>query len=304
MLFAGSTPGASDLAAVPVGLGTQLSVPNVGAGNYYLRVAALNAGGLSAPSNEFLLQMPAGGGCSAPPARAFTSAVFGNYVQFGWQGLPGAAGYRLDFTTAPGAPATLSIPVGPGASGYATAGAPLGTFYGRLVTAFSCGTTTVGPETTLTIDGLPPPGPRSPNPAAGQRLPFRAQDGAIVEQLARERPDLLQQSCREHGGNNRFMFEAVRRLRAVDNRYGLNWKRGNVGDLSQDIVNYNYGPDSDEGTRNVYIIDIIGGHCGGRPSAAWIDQTQATRSAGTIGIWTLQPYLGAGLPIVSDEPQQ
>ncbi len=94
-----------------------------------------------------------------------------------------------------------------------------------------------------------------------------------MAQLARERPDLLQQSCREHGGNNRFMFEAVRRLRAVDNRYGLNWKRGGVGDLSQDIVNYNFSDESDEGTKNVYIIDIIGGHCGPRPNPAWIDQT-------------------------------
>ena len=100
------------------------------------------------------------------------------------------------------------------------------------------------------------------------------------------------------------MFEAVRRLRAVDNRYGLNWKRGLVGDLSQDIVNYNFGPDSDEGTPNVYIIDIIGGHCGNSPSANFQNQTEATRNAGTIGIWTLQPYLAAGYPIVSDQPQQ
>ena len=305
VLFAGSAPGASDIGAFPVGLGTQMSVPNVGAGNYYLRIAAANAGGLSPASNEVLLQMPAGGGCSAPPARSFTSAVFGRYVQFGWQGVPGAAGYRLDFSSSPGGPRTLSLDLRSALrSGYAITGAPLGVFYGRMVTAFSCGSQTVGPEVALTIDGAPPPGPRSPNPAPGQRLPFRSQDGAVVAQLARERPDLLQQSCREHGGNNRFMFEAVRRLRAIDNRYGLNWKRGGVGDLSQDIVNYNFSADSDEGTRNVYIIDIIGGHCGPRPDPAWIDQTANTRAAGTIGIWTLQPYLAAGYPIVSDEPQQ
>jgi hypothetical protein len=99
------------------------------------------------------------------------------------------------------------------------------------------------------------------------------------------------------------MFEAVRRLRARDNRFGLNWKRGGVGDLSQDIVNYNHGSDTDEGTRDVYIIDIIGGHCGSRPSPNFQDQTGATRNAGTIGVWTLQPYLAAGFPIVSDEQQ-
>ena len=84
----------------------------------------------------------------------------------------------------------------------------------------------------------------------------------------------------------------------------MNWKRGGVGDLSQDIVNYNFSDESDEGTKNVYIIDIIGGHCGGNPTPNFQDQTGATRAAGTIGIWTLQPYLAAGFPIVSDEPQQ
>ena len=214
VLFAGTTPGASDIGSFPVGLGTQLSVPNLAAGNYYLRVAAANAAGLSPASNEVLLGMPAGGGCSAPPARTFTASAFGRYVQFGWQGVPGAAGYRLDFSAAPGGPVTASLPFGPNQTGYAVTGAPLGVFYGKLVTAFSCGQQTPGPEVALTIDGAPPPGPRTPDPAAGQRLPFRSQDGAIVSQLARERPDLLRDSCREHGGNNRFMFEAVRRLRA------------------------------------------------------------------------------------------
>ena len=167
VLFAGSTPGASDIGTFPVALGTQMSVPSVGAGNYYLRIAAANAGGLSPASNEVLLQMPAGGGCSAPPARTFTSTVFGRYVQFNWQGVPGAAGYRLDFSESPGAAPTVSLPLGPGSTGYAVTGAPLGVFHGRLVTAFACGQETVGPEVTVTIDGAPPPGPRTPEPGPG-----------------------------------------------------------------------------------------------------------------------------------------
>jgi hypothetical protein len=304
LLHAGTAPGGSDAGIFPVAVGTQLAVPSVNPGNYYLRVQAVNQGGQSGFSNEVNFNMPVGGACSPPPARAFTAAVFGRYVQFAWQGVPGAAGYRLDFTNAPGAPATLSLPFGPATTSYAVTGAPLGVYYGNLVTTFSCGQQTAGPEVTLTIDGAPPAGPRTPNPAPGERLPFRSQDGGIVSQLARDRPDLLRDSCREHGGNNRFMFEALRRLRAVDNRYGLNWKRGLVGDLSQDIINYNNGSDSDEGTQSVYIIDIIGGHCGSNPTPNFQDQTAATRNAGTIGIWTIQPYLAAGFPIVSDEPQR
>ena len=192
VLFAGSAPGASDIGAFPVGLGTQLSVPNVGAGNYYLRIAAANAGGLSPASNEVLLQMPAGGGCSAPtgaqlhqrrvrPLRAvrLAGSARRRRVSAGLHQHARCARRKCLF------PLVRTPP------GIAITGAPLGVFYGRMVTSFSCGAQTMGPEVALTIDGAPPPGPRSPNPAPGQRLPFRSQDGAIVAQLARERPDLL-----------------------------------------------------------------------------------------------------------------
>jgi hypothetical protein len=104
----------------------------------------------------------------------------------------------------------------------------------------------------------------------------------------------LRNSCVETGGNNVWLYRLVRELRRYDTRWGLNWKRGNVGDMSQDVVTYNFSADPDEGTINVYIIDVIGSHCGSNPEAAWIDNTEATRRAGTIGRWTLQPYLAAG----------
>lgn len=112
----------------------------------------------------------------------------------------------------------------------------------------------------------------------------------VIYQLAAERGDLLNASCREHGGNNEFMFEAVRRLRAAtgSNRWGLNWKRGNVGDLSQDIVTYFYGPEGTEMQNDirVYIFDIISNHCGSRPGPNWEDVTDKTRTGNTIGRWT------------------
>ena len=104
----------------------------------------------------------------------------------------------------------------------------------------------------------------------------------------------LLNSCVEHGGNNAWLFRVVQELRRRDTRWGLNWKRGRVGDMSQDVVTYNFSAAADEGTTNVYIIDIIGGHCGGNPGPAWNDVTEATRANGTIGRWTLQPYIAAG----------
>lgn len=299
VLHAGSAPGGTDIGVFPLGLGTQLTVPNLGAGTYHLRLFALNAGGASGPSNDAVIEMPAGGGCSVPPALGFTTMTFGRFVQLAWQPVP-TAQYRMDVSAVPGGPVVLSQAFAPGSSMLSVTGAPIGTFYGKLTTGFSCGTQSTGTEQAIVVDGAPPPGPRAPDPAPGQQLPVPNWGQDVIFRLAAERPDLLAQSCVEHGGNNRFMFEAVRRLRAIDNRFGLNWKRGNHGDLSQDIVNYNWGRESDEGTQQVYLFDIIGGHCGSNPTPFWQNQTGATRDAGTIGIWTLLPYIRAGFPIVSD----
>lgn len=110
---------------------------------------------------------------------------------------------------------------------------------------------------------------------------------SLVQQVAADHPDWLANSCVDTGGNNDFLFEVARRLRKLDDRWGLNWKRGNVGDLSQDVVDYHYGEGVSEGSTEVYIVDVITGHCGPSPSAGWIDQTKVTLDAGEIGRWTL-----------------
>ena len=118
----------------------------------------------------------------------------------------------------------------------------------------------------------------------------------VVSAVAAARPFDLLNSCHERGGTNTFMFEVVAALRRQFNttRWGLNWKRGNVGDLSQDIVNYYSGPEGSvmRNSTSVRIYDIIGGHCGGRPTPFWADQTAATRAAGTVGLWTSAPMCG------------
>ena len=132
--------------------------------------------------------------------------------------------------------------------------------------------------------------------AAGPTISFGDQYG-LVESVALARPNDLFNSCTEHaGGNNNFMFEVVAALRRKfqSDRWGLNWKRGNVGDLSQDIVNYYNGPvgGNKRNSTAVRIYDIIGGHCGNRPGPFWVDQTAATAAAGAIGRWTVDPMCG------------
>lgn len=134
------------------------------------------------------------------------------------------------------------------------------------------------------LDGTPPPPPPDPVVMPGEAPNMRH----VLDELAAERPDLLAASCVEHGGNNDFLFEAVRRLRRMDVRWGLNWKRGVVGDMSQDVIDYYFGEGEPvEGSTDVFIIDVIVGHCGDSPGVAWTDVTEATRMGGTIGRWTL-----------------
>ena len=107
----------------------------------------------------------------------------------------------------------------------------------------------------------------------------------IVQQVAREHPGALRNSCQSRGGSWEFMDRVVERLRAIDGRWGYNCKRGNCGDVSHDVVDYYRGRGSPHGSTDVQIFDIIGGHCGRNPQPTWIDQTSATRRAGTIGRW-------------------
>ena len=108
----------------------------------------------------------------------------------------------------------------------------------------------------------------------------------IVQQVAAARPDLVANSCQEHGGSWGFMDLLVDTLRTYDTRWGYNWKRGNVGDPSLDVVDYHWGRGGDEGSTEVYIIDVLGGHCGNSPSPTWNDVTAVTYNNGGVGRWT------------------
>lgn len=112
---------------------------------------------------------------------------------------------------------------------------------------------------------------------------------SLLQELARQHPDALRNSCQDHGGSWRFMELAVERLRQETGRWGYNCKRGNCPDVSHDAIAYYRGPgqtiDAAQNSTNVAIIDIIGGHCGANPQPAWFDVTQATADAGSIGRW-------------------
>ena len=136
-------------------------------------------------------------------------------------------------------------------------------------------------------------GPRTPDPVSG-RLPLPNMS-AVVDQVGRQYPAALRNSCQESGGTWEFMDAVIDTLRAnYDTRWGYNCKRGNCNDPSLDVITYHYGPGNDEGSKDVYIIDIIGGHCGGSPTTVWNDVTQVTANNGTSGGFTSRGRFGQG----------
>lgn len=126
--------------------------------------------------------------------------------------------------------------------------------------------------------------PQSPMGSGETRKP-RPNDSAIVRAVANAFPAALRNSCQEHGGSWEFMDRTVDALRAKDGRYGYNAKRGNMNDPSQDVASYYYGQVTDtiHGRVEVYIFDLLAGHCGASPSPFWGDVTDITNSSGTIG---------------------
>ena len=258
-------------------------------GAYNFRVAALNAGGASADTANVPVTMPVGGACDAPPSPNVTQSVFGGFVSLTWAPVPGAAAYvltgyqngnQIGTLTVSGATSRFSITLGEG------------TWRIDVAAVFACGTQGAPTVSNIVIDqstlkmqprAADPSGPTPPNYIP---MPNRS---SLVQQLAAQYPGELRNSCGR--GRHQFMFRLLNRLRQEDKRWGLNWKRNNVGDMSEDVLDYNYGSQPDEGTRQVHVVDFISGHCGPNPGPAWINQTVLFSSGAT---WTLVPYIEAG----------
>jgi hypothetical protein len=248
----------------------------------HLRVTSALAFALLLSASSALAQQP-----------TLEASVNGTLVTVQWTPVAGALAYDVEVSGSLSGGTTL----GAQPTSY-TLNAPPGTYTIRLRARAGA---LVGPYSnavTITVGApAPPPGPsapippptgnRTPDPPPGTILPLPAYGPGVVGALAAAFPGALRNSC----GNHEWLLRLVYQLRQFDTRWGLNWKRGNIGDLSEDVVTYHFGPGPDENSTDVYIIDVIGGHCGGNPGPNWQDQTAATRQAGTIGRWTLAPLL-------------
>jgi hypothetical protein len=310
-------PGASSYDIIVTGtLSGQFQLPttfvqvNAPVGTYNVQVrgrSGATLGPLSTPVAIVVGGAPAPpppGPCTGAPAPPTVTAT-GSFASasVSWTPVAGATSYAVQFSRAAGG-TELVVNASGSQTSLVQAVSFAGTFFVRVVAITACGNST---STDATFTTGVSTGARTPNPAPGQLIP-RSSLGyanAIVRDTAsRYRGDLIN-SCRETGGNNIFMFRLTAALRAVDTRWGMNDKRGNRGDMSQDISSFNPTDRPDNGESQVYLFDVIGGHCGGNPVADSLgdvtDVTWAQRGNPACGTtycarWTIDQYLAAGFP--------
>lgn len=268
------------------------------AGSYRVRVRGF-AGTLVGPlSNEAVVTVGAGQPqpCGGPPAApALTAGTSGLSVTLNWGAVAGATGYIIQWSRFPGGTELTETTAANSAQKYVGS---VGTFYARVVAVTPCGNA-ISNEVSFTLANTAGAGARTPDPPPGVDLPIPDYGFAVVQDMARRYPAELSRACKN---NHEFLFLLLHELRKIDTRWGLNWKRGNPGDMSSDILAYNQTNLPDEGNGRVYIFDVIGAECernypsfGDATPVTWAARGNPACGAGTYcTMWTLEPYLRAG----------
>ncbi len=199
--------------------------------------------------------------------------------------------YDLEVSGADGA-VLLSTNVA-GTSYQSTVDAAFDTTYGWRVRARQDGATGpwspvanfVSPKQQV-VGGLVLDGFRTPDPAPGSRLPLPNESGTVNAQYAANFSDWAN-SCQDTQGARGWIWldKLVDTLRIKDLRWGYNGKRGNPNDPSKDVIDYHFGAGDSQFSTRVYIIDVMGGHCGPTPTPGWNDVTDITVNSGTVGMF-------------------
>jgi hypothetical protein len=103
----------------------------------------------------------------------------------------------------------------------------------------------------------------------------------IVEQARQLYPQDWKDAHTGNANTEGFIRKCAPMLAAEDARFGLNGKRGNPNDISDDAVNVRgEGPGHNNDGTPCTVIDIIGGAGGPNPQPQWGVQTGAVESTG------------------------
>ena len=167
ILQAGSSSGLSNLASSNTGsTATSLTATDVPPGTYFVRVLAQNASGTSAPSNEIVISIAGGTGCSIPPAvpTGLATSVSGSTVTISWQKpAVGCAPtyYVIQAGSTPGSSNLANFSTGSDATSFSAGGVGAGTYYIRVLGGNAAGTSGPSPDVQMVVGGgacTAPPG--------------------------------------------------------------------------------------------------------------------------------------------------
>jgi hypothetical protein len=167
LVEAGSASGASNLAQFNTGSAlATLTVTNVPAGTYFVRIRAVNADGAGPPSNEIIVGVGSGGPSPPGPAPGPTpcvpaptglaAGVSGNLLSLSWTGVGTAIAYIIEAGTVSGASDLANLDTGSTATTF-SATVPNGTYFVRVRARAACGASSVSNEVTVIVTGAPGP---------------------------------------------------------------------------------------------------------------------------------------------------
>ncbi len=288
LIDVGSTPGVpflqfsttslpADPSKMPEALAS-ITNPSAPVGTFYVAIHGVNGTVVGPASPEIAITIT--GGCVAPGAPTnLTAIVRGTSGWFAWN--PGSGGrptsYILQASTTSGANYNAGL-LGQAAFAAPTfnVALPAGTYYLRAAATNACGASGFSNEISVTA-GVNTPA-TTPNPPSG-RIPefdFRASITQFQQQAISQGLLAGSVSCPSRSGFpdsniearkvnlNGYINYLVDSLRTIDRRFGYNAKPTRAfipAIVAGDEVAYHYGLDAFEQSPNVYLYDLLGGHC-------------------------------------------
>ena len=126
---------------------------------------------------------------------------------------------------------------------------------------------------TTPVPGPSGTGPRTPDPAPGTRLPLPDMQGVLAQfaNAADSCPRGLKYI------NNPWQDRVIDAFRQRDTRWGYNGKPTRQAQHNEgvpviaagDEAAYHYSGGPDQGSPEVHLVDMLGGHCGPTPTITW-----------------------------------
>jgi hypothetical protein len=157
VIEAGSAAGLVNLANFNTGNSlTTFSASGVPAGTYYVRIRAVNAAGTSAISNEAVLVVGTAGACAGPPLGLASTSQSAGSLAFSWRapstGSP--TSYVIEAGSSPGLANLANFDTGNALTSFSTSGVGAGSYYVRVRSRSSCGTSAPSNEILLFVVGF------------------------------------------------------------------------------------------------------------------------------------------------------